>query len=172
MYDHVVTTSGGWVVPRAYAVPLVTESWHEADGGVAKLLTRLPDWGQYSDDTQMTREMCSVIAEYACLAPDAYAGRMLRLYEARALCGAGSTTTGALLRFARGVPWNQLAPEGGRPSNGCAMRVGTLAGACGRRGCCCVRQALTCCVPQQVPSGCSTTTTWSEPAMWLGISPC
>lgn len=94
---------------------------------MSKLLQRLPAWGQYSDDTQMTREMCSVIAEHACLAPDAYAGRMLRLYEKRALCGAGSTTKGALLRFANGVPWNQLAPKGGRPSNGCAMRVGTCA---------------------------------------------
>lgn len=87
-----------------------------------------PDGGQYTDDTQMTRELArSIICCGGGLNPEDFMGRLGRLAAQGSILGIGSTTNSALQRFLSGVHWREAAKGFVRPSNGSAMRTG----ACG-----------------------------------------
>ncbi len=81
-------------------------------------------FGQYSDDTQLTRELLLSYVETKGFDPTHYAEHMRRLFEEGRAVGWGGATTGSAERLSEGVPWNEAGePE---PSAGCgsAMRSG------------------------------------------------
>jgi len=105
----------------------ISEHWqHAVTSGASGRVAFVPspEWGQYSDDTQMTRELASTIATRAMFRPECFAQRMLALFRRHALYGAGSTTSAALRLFEAGEHWSLISGANGRPSNGSAMRTG------------------------------------------------
>jgi ADP-ribosylglycohydrolase len=82
--------------------------------------------GQYTDDSQLAREL--VISLVACRGfdPSDYAGRLARLFvEGRVVWG-GSVVEEAARRIAAGVPWQQAGTPAPHASNGSAMRAAPL----------------------------------------------
>jgi ADP-ribosylglycohydrolase len=82
--------------------------------------------GQYTDDSQLAREL--VISLVACRGfdPSDYAGRLARLFvEGRVVWG-GSVVEEAARRIAAGIPWQQAGSPAPHASNGSAMRAAPI----------------------------------------------
>jgi ADP-ribosylglycohydrolase len=87
----------------------------------------LPDlFGQYSDDTQLARELLASIEDAGGWRPERFATRIADLFRSGGIVGAGPGTRGAALRIAAGTPWDQAASPAPYAGNGSAMRVGPL----------------------------------------------
>jgi ADP-ribosylglycohydrolase len=117
----------GFVVeaePPEVAATYVDE-WLRA-GRAAERSHRSFPFGQYSDDTQLARELLRSFQDRQGWDPAAFATRLAQLFRDRLDVGAGEGTRAAALRLLMGVPW----PESGTPApyagNGSAMRAGPL----------------------------------------------
>jgi len=79
--------------------------------------------GQYSDDTQLARELAASLVERRGFdAPD-YARRIAAIFVDGRVVGRGLSTEAAALRLAAGVPWQQAGTPPPSAGNGSAMRV-------------------------------------------------
>jgi poly(ADP-ribose) glycohydrolase ARH3 len=84
-------------------------------------------FGQYSDDTQLARELvASLVDGGGHWRPDLFAGRVGELFRRGADVGAGPGTRTAALRVAAGESWTVAATPAPYAGNGTAMRVGPL----------------------------------------------
>lgn len=83
-------------------------------------------FGQYSDDTQLARELLRSFQDAGGWDPAAFAVRVSRLFGDRRDVGAGRGTRSAALRLLMGVPWHQSGTPAPYAGNGAAMRVGPL----------------------------------------------
>lgn len=83
--------------------------------------------GQYSDDTQLARELATSLVARRGFDPADYAARIAALFSAQRVVGHGPSTEAAALRLARGVPWHEAGTPGPVAGNGGAMRVAPLA---------------------------------------------
>lgn len=79
--------------------------------------------GQYSDDTQLARELARSLVACRGLDPAEYAGRIAALFTERRIVGRGQATTTAALRIAAGVPWRESGVPPPSAGNGSAMRA-------------------------------------------------
>ncbi|MFL5495414.1 MAG: ADP-ribosylglycohydrolase family protein [Gemmatimonadales bacterium] len=83
-------------------------------------------FGQYSDDTQLARELLRSFADQGGWSPVAFSTRLAELFRDGHVVGAGPGTRAAALRLLHGVAW----PDSGTPApyagNGSAMRAGPL----------------------------------------------
>jgi ADP-ribosylglycohydrolase len=85
-------------------------------------------FGQYSDDTQLARELlASVVDSGGHWRPERFARRLGELFHRGADVGAGPGTRGAALRIASGESWTVAGTPAPYAGNGSAMRVGPLA---------------------------------------------
>ena len=92
-----------------------------------------PDWpfGQYTDDTQLARELVHSVVDAGCWRPDAFAQRIAALFAEERDVGAGPGTRGAAARLLAGTPWREAGTPAPYAGNGSAMRaipVGVLFG--------------------------------------------
>jgi poly(ADP-ribose) glycohydrolase ARH3 len=83
-------------------------------------------FGQYSDDTQLARELLLSFREKRGWDPDAYARRLARLFEEGRDVGAGSGTRSAALRVSQGTHWSQAGTPPPYAGNGSAIRAGPI----------------------------------------------
>jgi ADP-ribosylglycohydrolase len=83
-------------------------------------------FGQYSDDTQLARELLRSFAERGKWDPSAFAGRVAQLFRDRLDVGAGRGTRAAAFRLLMGVPWSESGTPAPYAGNGSAMRAGPL----------------------------------------------
>jgi ADP-ribosylglycohydrolase len=84
-------------------------------------------FGQYSDDTQLARELlASLVDGDGCWRPELFAARVGCLFQRGADVGAGPGTRAAALRIAAGELWTVAATPPPYAGNGSAMRVGPL----------------------------------------------
>ncbi|MEO8089607.1 MAG: ADP-ribosylglycohydrolase family protein [Gemmatimonadales bacterium] len=83
-------------------------------------------FGQYSDDTQLARELLRSFLEARGWRPSVYAERLAELFRDRREVGAGRGTRSAALRLLMGVPWNESGTPAPYAGNGAAMRAGPL----------------------------------------------
>lgn len=83
-------------------------------------------FGQYTDDSQLARELLISLCERGGLVPEDFAGRVARIYTSGAVVGYGRTSMAAAERLARGVPWDQAAETAPKASNGSAMRAAPI----------------------------------------------
>jgi ADP-ribosylglycohydrolase len=83
-------------------------------------------FGQYSDDTQLARELLRSFAERGRWDPAAFAGRLAQLFRDRRDVGAGRGTRAAAFRLLMGVPWSESGTPAPYAGNGSAMRAGPL----------------------------------------------
>lgn len=90
-------------------------------------LTRGPfDIGQYSDDTQLARELATSLVERGQFDPADYAGRVAALFTEERIVGRGRATEAAARRIARGVPWQEAGTPAPAAGNGSAMRAAPI----------------------------------------------
>jgi ADP-ribosylglycohydrolase len=92
-----------------------------------------PDYpfGQYSDDTQLARELLISIVDAGGWEPDRFADRIAQLFASGRDVGAGPGTRGAALRIHSGEHWSRAAAPAPYAGNGSAMRalpIGVLFG--------------------------------------------
>ncbi len=83
--------------------------------------------GQYSDDTQLARELAASLVRCGGWQPADYAQRVAALFAEERVVGAGPSTAAAARRLAAGVAWHEAGTPGPVAGNGGAMRVGPLA---------------------------------------------
>jgi ADP-ribosylglycohydrolase len=83
-------------------------------------------FGQYSDDTQLARElMHSYVARGRFDAED-YAHRIAAIFSEDRIVGRGRSTEEAARRLALGVPWDEAGTPPPSAGNGSAMRAGPI----------------------------------------------
>jgi ADP-ribosylglycohydrolase len=82
--------------------------------------------GQYSDDTQLARELMQSYAARGGFYPEDYARRIRDIFAEGRIVGYGSSTAAAARRLARGTPWREARTPPPAASNGSAMRAGPI----------------------------------------------
>jgi ADP-ribosylglycohydrolase len=83
-------------------------------------------FGQYTDDTQLSRELMRSFRECGGWNPTAYAARLAELFGQGRDVGAGQGTRSAALRLLTGVPWSEAGTPAPYAGNGSAMRAGPI----------------------------------------------
>lgn len=83
-------------------------------------------FGQYSDDTQLARELVLSFAEAGCWNPPAFAVRLSVLFAQGQDVGAGPGTRAAAARLLAGTHWTLSGTPAPYAGNGSAMRAGPL----------------------------------------------
>lgn len=94
------------------------------------LARRLPDhgrapydFGQYSDESQLARELMRSLADHGRLVPEDYAGRIARLFAEDRVVGRGHGTSAAADRLNAGIPWDRAGTPSPSAGNCSAMRA-------------------------------------------------
>lgn len=82
--------------------------------------------GQYSDDTQLARELMQSYATRGEFDPEDYASRIAAIFSEGRIVGRGRATEEAAERLARGVPWDKAGTPTPSAGNGSAMRAGPV----------------------------------------------
>jgi ADP-ribosylglycohydrolase len=82
--------------------------------------------GQYSDDTQLARELVLSLVRQRRLDPADYASRIATLFTQHRVVGRGRATTDAAQRIADGVPWDVAGTPAPAAGNGSAMRAAPI----------------------------------------------
>ncbi len=80
-------------------------------------------FGQYSDDTQLARELLRSVRECGGFDPAAFGRRIARLFAEGRDIGAGPGTRGAARRLGAGIPWAEAGAPAPYAGNGSAMRA-------------------------------------------------
>jgi ADP-ribosylglycohydrolase len=83
-------------------------------------------FGQYTDDTQLARELLRSFHDRAGWDPAGFADRLAALFRDGRAVGAGKGTHSAALRLLAGVPWDRSGTPAPYAGNGSAMRAGPL----------------------------------------------
>lgn len=81
-------------------------------------------FGQYSDDTQLARELALSLGSRRGFVPEDFAGRIAALFENNTIVGRGQATQDAAQRLIDGVPWDRAGAPAPSAGNGAAMRAG------------------------------------------------
>lgn len=80
--------------------------------------------GQYTDDTQMMREILSSMVEKQGLDPEDIAWRFVELWKSKLIVGQGMACRESILRIINGeASWMDSGAEEGKAGNGAAMRA-------------------------------------------------
>jgi ADP-ribosylglycohydrolase/alpha-beta hydrolase superfamily lysophospholipase len=80
-------------------------------------------FGQYSDDTQLARELARALVGHPGWAPEDMAARVAAIFREDRIVGRGRATENAAHRLIAGVPWDQAGEPPPRAGNGGAMRA-------------------------------------------------
>jgi ADP-ribosylglycohydrolase len=83
-------------------------------------------FGQYSDESQMARELMESYVVCSGFDGDDYARRIAALFSEDRVVGRGRTTEEAALRLVAGVPWREAGTPPPAAGNASAMRAGVL----------------------------------------------
>lgn len=82
--------------------------------------------GQYTDDSQLARELIESIVEQGFFQPVDYANRIARIFAEGRVVGRGIATEKAARRLRAGVPWHQAGAPPPAAGNGAAMRAAPI----------------------------------------------
>lgn len=85
-----------------------------------------PAFGQYSDGSQMARELMESYVVCAGFDADDYARRIAALFTEDRIIGRGHATEKAAVRLAAGTPWQQSGTPAPAAGNASAVRAGVL----------------------------------------------
>lgn len=83
-------------------------------------------FGQYTDDTQLARELIESYVACKGFDPADYARRIAAIFAEGRIVGRGRTTEAAARRLAQGVSWDQAGTPAPAAGNGSAMRAGPV----------------------------------------------
>lgn len=83
-------------------------------------------FGQYTDDTQLARELLHSLTLRQRFVPEDYAHRIAHIFQSNRIVGGGRATAEAAARLAQGVAWHQAGALPPSAGNGSAMRAGPV----------------------------------------------
>ncbi len=83
-------------------------------------------FGQYSDDSQLARELMRSYLTCGGFGPEHYAGLIADIFVDDRVVGRGRSTEAAALRMAEGVAWDRAGTPAPMAGNGSAMRAGPV----------------------------------------------
>jgi ADP-ribosylglycohydrolase len=83
-------------------------------------------FGQYTDDSQLARELMQSYAGCREFDPEDYARRIAAIFTERRIVGQGQATTEAARRLAKGISWEEAGTPPPSAGNGSAMRAGPI----------------------------------------------
>jgi ADP-ribosylglycohydrolase len=83
-------------------------------------------FGQYSDDSQLARELLLSYAACKKFDPENYAERLMRIFIERKVVGFGYFTRQAASRLAEGISWKESGTPSPSAGNGSAMRAAPI----------------------------------------------
>jgi ADP-ribosylglycohydrolase len=83
-------------------------------------------FGQYSDDSQLARELLQSYAACKKFDPRDYAERIKVIFAERRVVGWGQATRDAAIRLIRGTPWEDAGTPAPSAGNGSAMRTAPI----------------------------------------------
>ncbi len=79
--------------------------------------------GQYTDDSQLARELMISIVECEGFDPAHYASRVMELHASGRIVGIGAATHRSAVRLSRGIAWDASGEPAPAAGNGTAMRA-------------------------------------------------
>ena len=80
------------------------------------------EFGQYTDDTQLTRELALSLVEHGKLDPDDFGQRVAHMFKNKLMVGYGSATQQAAKRLMAKCAWDKAGTPPPAAGNGSAMR--------------------------------------------------
>lgn len=83
-------------------------------------------FGQYTDDSQLARELMQSYAEVGRFDAADYAARIRSIFAENRIVGRGIATDAAARRLIEGVPWEEAGMPAPHAGNGTAMRAGPV----------------------------------------------
>ena len=83
-------------------------------------------FGQYTDDSQLARELMQSFVDCGRFDPADYAQHVAAIFVEGRIVGRGQATQLAALRLAQGVPWQRAGTPPPAAGNGSAMRAGPI----------------------------------------------
>jgi ADP-ribosylglycohydrolase len=83
-------------------------------------------FGQFSDDSQLARELLLSYIHQGDFDPEDYAKRIAAIFAEGRIVGRGRATQQAAYRLMQGVPWDQAGTPPPNAGNGSAMRAGPV----------------------------------------------
>lgn len=83
-------------------------------------------FGQYTDDSQLARELLQSYVTCGRFEPQDYANRIAAIFKEGRIVGRGRATTEAAQRLAEGTPWEKAGTLPPSAGNGSAMRAGPI----------------------------------------------
>lgn len=83
-------------------------------------------FGQYSDDSQLARDLLQSYAACGRLDPEDYARRIAAIFDEERIVGRGIATDRAARRLIAGVRWEEAGEPAPAAGNGSAMRAGPI----------------------------------------------
>ncbi len=83
-------------------------------------------FGQYSDDSQLARELLQSYVACKKFDPQDYAERIKAIFLERRIVGWGQATREAAIRLIRGTPWEEAGTPAPSAGNGSAMRAAPI----------------------------------------------
>jgi ADP-ribosylglycohydrolase len=83
-------------------------------------------FGQYTDDSQLARELMQSYVAKDGFDPEDYAQRIAAIFREDRIVGAGGATYQAAMRLIEGVPWEEAGTAPPAAGNGSAMRAGPV----------------------------------------------
>lgn len=83
-------------------------------------------FGQYSDDTQLARELAKSLGATRPFAPEDFSARLAALFADGTIVGRGRATESAARRLIAGTPWDRAGEPPPSAGNGAAMRAGPV----------------------------------------------
>ncbi len=111
---HGPEACAAYVADMLRAKPIDVTNWH-----------RLP-FGQYTDDSQLARELIQSYVARRTFVPEDYAARIAAIFSENRIVGRGLATAKAARRLAAGVPWDAAGEPSPSAGNGSAMRAGPI----------------------------------------------
>jgi ADP-ribosylglycohydrolase len=117
--------------PRKTTVKLVQEVVEPKDWDALRdKNARGTAWtfGQYTDDTQLSRELMISIVDNGGFDPESFSGRIADMFDGKkpAIVGGGKATAEAAALLQQGTSWEEAGTPPPRAGNGGAMRAGPI----------------------------------------------
>jgi ADP-ribosylglycohydrolase len=100
--------------------------WFLAPGHAAYFGRGRFPFGQYTDDSQLARELLQSYVARRTFEPADYAERIAAIFRERRIVGQGRATAEAAARMNRGAPWDKAGTPAPSAGNGSAMRAGPI----------------------------------------------
>ena len=83
-------------------------------------------FGQYTDDSQLARELIQSYVACEGFSPDDYASRIAAIFAQERIVGRGRATDAAARRLIQGVSWEESGTPPPSAGNGSAMRAAPI----------------------------------------------